>query len=48
MLFKKTIAVDKILQLRKRLRILQGSSSAGKTIAVLLIFSVVSETLPHT
>jgi phage terminase large subunit len=59
MLFKKTIAVDKILQLRKRLRILQGSSSAGKTIAVLLIFieraqlepgklfSVVSETLPH-
>lgn len=57
--FKKTIAVDKILALRKRLRILQGGSSAGKTIAVLLIlidraqcekgklFSVVSETLPH-
>lgn len=57
--YKKTIAVDKILALRKRLRILQGGSSAGKTIAVLLIlidraqcekgklFSVVSETLPH-
>lgn len=55
----KTTAVDKILALRKRLRILQGGSSAGKTIAMLLIlidraqsekgklFSVVSETLPH-
>lgn len=59
MLYKKTIAVDKILALRSRLKILQGGSSAGKTIAVLLIlidraqsekgklFSVVSETLPH-
>lgn len=59
MLYTKTIAVDKILALRKRLKILQGGSSAGKTIAVLLIlidraqsepgklFSVVSETLPH-
>ena len=37
MLYKKTIAVDKILALKKRLRILQGGSSAGKTIAVLLI-----------
>jgi len=47
------------MSLRKRLRILQGGSSAGKTIAMLLIlidrcqsekgklFSVVSETLPH-
>lgn len=55
----KTTAVDKIMSLRKRLRILQGGSSAGKTIAMLLIlidrcqsekgklFSVVSETLPH-
>lgn len=59
MLYTKTKAVDKILSLRKRLKILQGGSSAGKTIAVLLIlidraqtekgklFSVVSETLPH-
>lgn len=58
-MYKKTMAVDKILALRRRLRILQGGSSAGKTIAVLLIlidraqtekgklFSVVSETLPH-
>lgn len=59
MLYKKTKAVDKILTLKSRLKILQGGSSAGKTIAVLLIlidraqsekgklFSVVSETLPH-
>lgn len=59
MLYTKTKAVDNILSLRKRLKILQGGSSAGKTIAVLLIlidraqtekgklFSVVSETLPH-
>lgn len=57
--YKKTIAVDKILALKKRLKILQGGSSAGKTIAILLIlidraqsekgklFSIVSETLPH-
>jgi len=57
--YTKTKAVDKILALKKRLRILQGGSSAGKTIAVLLIlidraqcepgklFSIVSETLPH-
>lgn len=54
-----TTAVHKILSLRKRVKVLQGSSSAGKTIAVLLIFidraciekgkvfSVVSETIPH-
>lgn len=59
MIYTKTRAVDKILSLRKRLKILQGGSSAGKTIAILLIFidrcqnekgklfSIVSETLPH-
>lgn len=59
MLYTATTAVKKILSLRKRLKVIQGSSSAGKTIAVLLIlidraqtekgklFSVVSETLPH-
>lgn len=36
--YKSTTAVKKILSLRKRLRVIQGSSSAGKTIAVLLIF----------
>ena len=54
-----TTALKKILALRKRLRIIQGGTAAGKTIAVLLLFidhaqssknniaSVVSETLPH-
>lgn len=57
--YTKTKAVDKILSCRKRLKVIQGGSSAGKTIAILLIlidraqnekgkmFSVVSETLPH-
>lgn len=59
MKFEQTTAVKKILALTKRLKIIQGGSSAGKTIAVLLILinraqsqrnkviSVVSETLPH-
>ena len=58
-MFVETQALKKILQLKKRLRIIQGGTAAGKTIAVLLIFidraqsaknnlaSVVSETLPH-
>ena len=57
--YTKTKAVDKILACKKRLRVIQGGSSAGKTIAILLIFidraqsekgklfSIVSETLPH-
>lgn len=59
MRFVKTTAVDKILAMKKRLKIIQGGTSAGKTIATLLILidramtekgkliSVVSETLPH-
>lgn len=59
MRYQKTTAVDKILKLKKRLKVIQGGSSAGKTIAILLIFidkaqsrkgilsSVVSETIPH-
>ena len=55
----KTTALDKILKMKSRLRIVQGGSSAGKTIALLLILidvaqsskgkliSVVSETIPH-
>lgn len=58
-MYKKTTAVDKILSMKERLRIVQGGSSAGKTIAILLILidiaqseknetiSVVSESLPH-
>lgn len=58
-MYQATTAVRKIKRLKKRLRIIQGGSSAGKTIAILLILidqaqreknkliSVVSETLPH-
>src|SRR3990167_2962097 len=58
-MFQPTTALRKIRSLKKRLKIIQGGSSAGKTIAVLLIFidraqskkgvlsSVVSETMPH-
>lgn len=57
--FKPTTALKKIIALKKRLKFIQGGTSAGKTIAVLLILidraqsrknilsSVVSETLPH-
>jgi phage terminase large subunit len=59
MIFQKTSALNKIAKLKKRLKVIQGGSSAGKTIAILLILidqaqsvggltiSVVSETLPH-
>lgn len=59
MLYKATSAVSKIRAMTKRLRVVQGGSSAGKTIAILLILidkaqrekgiliSVVSETVPH-
>lgn len=59
MQYQKTTALNKILALQKRIRIIQGGSSAGKTIAILLILidiaqsrknfliSVVSETIPH-
>jgi len=59
MAYIKTTALKKILALKKRLRIVQGGSSAGKTLAILLILidiaqstkgkliSVVSESFPH-
>lgn len=59
MTYTPTTAVYKIAALRKRLKIIQGGSSAGKTIATLLILidiaqsreglliSVVSESFPH-
>lgn len=37
MTYKSTTAVSKILEMKKRLKIIQGGSSAGKTIAILLI-----------
>lgn len=59
MRFRHTKAIERILAMKKRLKVIQGGSSAGKTIAILLIlidraqsekgkvFSVVSESLPH-
>ena len=58
-MYQATTALKKIRSLKKRLKVVQGGSSAGKTIAILLIFinrlqsekglvsSVVSETMPH-
>src|SRR6185436_6635365 len=58
-MYSATTALNKILTLQKRLKIIQGGTSAGKTIAILLIlidraqnepgklFSVVSESFPH-
>lgn len=57
--YQATTALKKIRALKRRLRIIQGGSSAGKTIAILLVLidrlqrekglvsSVVSETMPH-
>lgn len=57
--FKRTTAVNKILAIKARKKIIQGSSSAGKTIAILAILidraiktpmleiSVVGATVPH-
>jgi phage terminase large subunit len=59
MKYQQTTALKKILELKKRTRIVQGGARAGKTIAILLILihiaqshknkviSVVSETMPH-
>lgn len=58
MLYQATTALAKIQSLTKRIRIVQGGSSAGKTIGILLYLidkaqrenvhiSVVAETMPH-
>tara|TARA_Y100000361_G_scaffold25907_1_gene20940 strand:- start:2224 stop:3393 length:1170 start_codon:yes stop_codon:yes gene_type:complete len=59
MQIEKTLALNKLRKLNSRIRIVRGGSSAGKTIAILLILidygmrhankeiSVVSETIPH-
>ena len=56
---KKTTALNKLRELDKRIRIVKGGTSAGKTICILLILindaitnkgkeiSVVSESIPH-
>jgi len=59
MIVKKTIALNKLRDLNKRIRVVRGGTSAGKTICILLILidyaiknkdkeiSVVSESIPH-
>ena len=58
-MYKRTTAVNKILSLKKRKKVIPGGTSAGKTIAILIILisiaakyrnkeiSVVSESIPH-
>ena len=59
MLFTETTTLNKILELKKRLKIIQGGTSSAKTISILLILidiaqshkdktiSIVSESFPH-
>lgn len=58
-MFKKTTSLARIRALKKRVKIIQGSSSSGKTISILIILidkctktpnlevSVISESVPH-
>jgi phage terminase large subunit len=58
-MFKRTTSINKILSLNKRIKIIQGGTSAGKTFGILPILidkctkekglevSVVAETIPH-
>lgn len=58
-MFQKTTAINKILNLKKRIKIIQGGTSAGKTFGILPVLidkaarhegieiSVVAETIPH-
>ena len=58
-MFKRTTATNKILALKKRIKIIQGGTSASKTYSILAVLinqallehgieiSVVSETIPH-
>ncbi len=58
MAFRRTTAVNRIRAMKKRIKVIPGGSSAGKTIAILAILidkackdkkkiSVISESLPH-
>lgn len=57
-MYQMTTAVEKIAALQKRIRVIQGGTSAGKTVAILMLLiqiaqqkrkaiSVTSESLPH-
>jgi phage terminase large subunit len=59
LMFKRTTSINKILSLKRRIKIIQGGTSAGKTFGILPILidkcakekglevSVVAETIPH-
>ena len=59
MLVKKTIALTKLQNLKNRIKIIRGGTSAGKTICILVLLidyairnkgkeiSVVAESIPH-
>ena len=58
-MLKRTTAINKILKLKKRVKIIQGGTSAGKTFGILPILidkatktprleiSIVAESIPH-
>ena len=58
-MFQRTTAVNKISRLKKRIKIIQGGTSAGKTISIIILLidkaikipgleiSIVSESIPH-
>ena len=47
MKYNPTTSLKKIRELKKRLRIIQGGTSAGKTIAILLLLIDTAQTLPN-
>lgn len=59
MKFKRTVSIDKIMNMKKRVKVIQGGTSAGKTYSILpilidkaiknpnIVVTVVSRTLPH-
>ena len=59
-MFQRTTAINKILRLKKRIKIIQGGTSAGKTFGIIPILidlaaknksleiSIVSESIPHS
>jgi len=58
-MFKRTTAVNKIRQLKKRIKIIQGGTSASKTFSILAVLidyavknpnseiSIIAESIPH-
>lgn len=45
-MFQQTTALTKISQLKKRVRVVQGGTSAGKTVAIMLLLTDLAQTQP--